>query len=171
MKYDDSQTGGYSYSEKLALVAKGLMEPKEIGMASADDAIYEITGLKKPDAQPWLSDFITFEASVVPLEVRAQWARQEEKVIPADSVGWKEAWMDKHRNEHRIQAILRSGNIKAMLDQTFTDPIYGFAELLRQASDMLTQKYEEIKQTNPEKPVKTREEINTEHRVRVATGK
>jgi hypothetical protein len=163
-KYDDSQKGGYSYSEKLALVSKGLMDPHEIGMTSQDDAIYEITGLKPPPKVGFLGDWVTFEASVVPLEVRSKWARAEQKVIPPDPKMWEAEWRQEHQKEHQIQGILRSGNVQARVDQIFTDPILGFAELLRRVSDMLLVRYEQLKKENPEHPFKTRADLEAEKR-------
>jgi hypothetical protein len=169
-KYDDSDKGGHSYAEKLALVSKGLMDPKEIGMVSADDAIYEITGLKKPPTEPWLGDWITFEASVVPLEVRSKWARQELKVIPTNPQQWEAEWRQEHKNEFQVQTVLRSGNVQARLDQIFTDPILGFAELLRRSSDLLLVRYEQIKKENPRQPIKTRSDLEAEKRAALSAG-
>jgi hypothetical protein len=167
-KYDDSEKGGFSYMDKLVMVSKDMMDPKEIGMTSKDDAIYEITGLKKPPAESYLSDWLTFEVAEVPVAVRARWARQDLKVVPTDKALWESQWAEEHKNEHRLQVVMRSGNIQARLDQTFTDPILGFAELMRQASDMLLQRYEQIKKENPRKPVKTREDIEAEKRAAAA---
>ena len=166
-KYDDSEKGGYSYAEKLALVSKGQMDPKEIGMASADDAIYEITGLKPAPKQPWLGDWMTFEASVVPLEVRSKWARQELKVIPTNPAQWEAEWRNEHKDEYQIQCVFRSGNEQARVDQTFTDPILGFAELMRRSSDLLLVRYEQIKKENPDKPIKTRSDLASEKRAAI----
>lgn len=169
-KYDDSAKGGYSYAEKLGLVAKGLMDPHEIGMTSADDAIYAITGLEKPAPVSFLGDWLQFEASVVPLAQRAKWARQDLKVIPTNPRAWEADWCEEHKAEYQLQGILRSGNCQARIDQTFTDPILGFAEFLRQASDLLLQRYEIIKKENPEHPFKTREEERVERETRRAQG-
>lgn len=166
MDYDDTAKGGYSYLEKLALVSKGQMNPKEIGMASADDAIYEITGTKAP--LPFLGDWITFEASVVPLGVRSQWARQDLKIIPPNPAEWEAEWREAHKTEFHVQAILKSGSVAANVDQKFTDPILGFAEMLRRAADLLVVRYEQIKNENPEKPVKTREDLAAEARAKDA---
>ncbi len=159
-QYDDTEKGGFTYLEKLALVAKGQMNPNEIGMASQDDAIYEITGKKRPDA--WLGDWVTFEASIVPLNVRAQWARQALKVVPTDTAQWEADWRAEHKDEHQVQGILKSGSVGAVVDQTYADPILGFAEMLRRAATMLEQRYEEIKIANPDKPIKTREDLAAE---------
>lgn len=170
-KYDDSQSGGYSYAEKLAMVSKGMMDPHEIGMTSQDDAIYEITGLKPAPNLPWLGDWVTFEASVVPIEVRAKWARAELKVIPPNPDQWEAEWRSEHKDEYQVQGILRSGNVQARVDQIFTDPILGFAEFLRRVSDMLLIRYEQIKKENPEHPIKTRSDLEAEKRQAIAEAR
>lgn len=166
-KYDDSGTGGYNYLEKLGMVAKGLMDPKEIGMASVDDAIFEITGTKPP--LPFMGDWATFEVSVVPLDIQAKWARQELKVIPPNPVEWEAEWKEAHKNEFRVQGILKSGNCAAQVDQTFTDPILGFADMMRKAADMLMVRYNQVKEANPN-PIKTREDLQNEARTAAVTG-
>ncbi len=167
-KYDDSESGGHSYAEKLVLVSKGLMDPHEIGMASQDDAIYEITGLKPPPTVPFLGDWVTFEASVVPLEVRAKWALSELKITPPNKEQWMAEWRNEHKDEFQVQGILRSGNCQARVDQIFTDPILGFAEFLRRASDLLQVRYEQVKKENPEHPIKTRSDLESEKRAQLA---
>jgi hypothetical protein len=163
-KYDDSKEGGYSYVEKLALVSQGMMDPHEIGMTSADDAIYEITGLKPAPPQQFLGDWVTFEASVIPLEVRAKWARQELKVVPPNKEQWEAEWRNEHKNEFQIECRLRSGSVYVIAQQTFTEPILGFAEMLRRMPDLLLARYEQIKKENPEHPIKTRSDIESERR-------
>lgn len=158
-KYDDKEKGGYGYAEKLALVAKGLMNPNEIGMASADEAIFEITGTKPPP--PFLGDWVTFEASVIPLEVQSKWARQALKVIPTNPAEWEAEWREKHKNEFRLQGILRSGSCMAQVDQTYTDPILGMAELMGRAAKILLDRYDQLKKET-DKPIKTRYDLQTE---------
>jgi hypothetical protein len=159
-KYDDGVKGGYTYGEKLALVAQGNMDPHEIGLTTPEDAIKELVGDTEPP-KPWLSDFLTFEAVVVPPSVRAKWARSEEKIIPIDEVGWLENWAKEHASEHAIQGRLCSGNCTANFGQKFADPILGFAEMLRNAATLLEERYEQVKAVN-DHPVKTREEIEAE---------
>ncbi len=161
-KYDDSAEGGYSYLEKLALVAQGNMDPKEIGMVTADDAIMEITGAKK--TRPFLGDWVTFEASVIPIAVLAQWALQELKIKPTDIVQWKADWCEQHKEKARwkIQSLMRSGNVQAQAEQTFTDPILGFAEMMRKAAILLELRYEQLKKEYPDKPFKTRDDLAAE---------
>jgi hypothetical protein len=161
MKYDDSDSGGFSYLEKIALVAKGQMNPHEIGMTSQDDAIREITGKKLEKPQPFLGDWVTFEASVIPLDVLAKWARKDLKVIPTDTAQWEADWKEQHKAEFRVQGILKSGSVGAVVDQKYTDPILGFCEMLRQAADMLTERYEQIK-NETDKPIKTRDDLRAE---------
>jgi hypothetical protein len=152
-KYDDSETGGYSYAEKLALVAQGLMDPTSIGLPPGDAghklALDELTGEEKPT--PKLADYVTFEASTVPIELRAHWARQDLKVVPTGVTAreWEANWIAEHKNEFTIQATLHSGYLMSQVGQTFTDPILGFCELMRKAADLLEAKYNELKQTDP----------------------
>lgn len=167
-KYDDSEKGGFSYLEKLALVAQGNMDPKEIGMVSADEAIMEITGAKK--TLPFLGDWITFEASVVPVAIRAQWALQELKIKPNDAAQWKADWSEQHKSEWQIQSIMRSGNVQAQADQAFTDPILGFAEMMRKAATLLELRYEQLKKENPDQPFKTRDDLAAEESQRAVTA-
>ena len=165
-KYDDSATGGYSYLEKLALVAQGSMDPKEIGMADANEAHRELMGEPRK-AEPYLGDWITFEASVVPMSIRSRWARQDLKIVPTNTREWEAEWAEQHKDEFRVQAIMRSGNIMAQLDQTFVDPIKGFGELLRKAADALESRYETLKKESKQ-PIKTRDDIANELAVSTA---
>jgi hypothetical protein len=153
-KYDDKEQGGYDYGEKLALVAQGLMDPKSIGLPPGDDgqrkAYEEITG--KPTLAAKLGDFVTFEASTIPNEIRAHWARQELKVIPAGLTAkeWELKWIDDHKGEVAVQGTLHSGTCHSVMQRLYTDPILGFANMLRGAAEMLEQKYEELKKNDPE---------------------
>jgi hypothetical protein len=158
-KYDDSATGGYSYPEKLAAVAEGLMDPKSIGLppdkAGQKAAIEEMIG-QKPTL-PKFGDFITFEASVVPQELRAHWARQDtglamDKAAAAD---WEAQWIEKHAKEYAIQGRIHSGTIAGQFGQIFSDPILGFCEMLRKTADMLQDRYNELLKTDPN-PIVTR---------------
>ena len=158
-KYDDSNKGGYSYAEKLALAAQGHMDPQEIGLppeeAGQKAAIDELDG-KKPELMK-LGDFVTFEASVVPIQLRAHWALQDLKIQPENPKGWEADWCEEHKAEVAIQGLLHSGGLAARIGQLFTDPILGFVQLMRKSADILEEKYNELKQTDPN-PIVTREE-------------
>lgn len=139
---------GYTYGEKLALVAQELMDPKEIGLASAEEAKLRILGDPKPEIK--LGNFVTFEASVVPLTIRAEWARQEAKIVPFDT----EAWMAEHKKEFRIQARLRCGTAFGLFDQTFSEPIAGLIAMMENAVARLREKLaeEQAAEANTETP-------------------
>lgn len=147
--YDDSAKGGYSYAEKLAAVADGLMDPKEIGMASAEEA--QVKLLPDKLKKPVFGTTMMFRAGVVPLELRAHWAEQEykaeRKIVSADTDFDKEAWMEAHKNEFPIQGDFICGQATAKFGQTFADPILGLCQMLRKCADMLEAKY-----TEPEEP-------------------
>ena len=157
-KYDDREQGGYSYGEKLKLVAAGQMDPQEIGLppeeAGQKAAIDELDN--KPKLLK-LGDFVTFEASVVPPQLRAHWARQELAIQPDNPKGWEADWCEEHKNEFAVQGLLHSGAMAARVGQLFADPILGFVEMMRKAADILEQKYNELKQTDPN-PIITRDE-------------
>jgi hypothetical protein len=152
-KYDDSAQGGYSYAEKLALAAQGLMDPQEIGLPPDDAgqkrALQEISG--DEELKPKLGDFVTFEASVVPIQLRAHWARQDLKVVPSGVTAreWEEEWIKEHKHEWAVQGSLHSGTCHATLQRIYADPIIGFVEMMRQAADLLQAKYEDLKRTDP----------------------
>lgn len=121
----------YSADEKLAMVANGLMDPKEIGLASAEEAQLQVM----PDAepQPTLGDPVNFRCSEVPMPLRLLWAKQESKIAPFNEAEWLEA----NGATHRIQGELRSGNMVGRLERTVTDPIDGFILLMEDAVEQL----------------------------------
>jgi hypothetical protein len=131
MSNQDPQGEGFSYDEKLALVANEMMDPAEIGLASAAEARLKV--MPEPEPQPTLGDPINFRASEVPLQLRALWAKQESKIAPFD----EEGWMRENAHTHRIQAELRSGNMVGRLERTVTDPIDGFILLMEDAVEQL----------------------------------
>lgn len=155
-QYDDSAKGGYTYEEKLGLVAQGGMDPKTIGLSSAEDAKNIILGQDKPE--PKLGDFFALEASVVPIALRARWARQDLKIQPENPRGWEADWCEQHKNEHSIQSQFRCGSMAAVFGQTYTDPILGFIEIMRKAATLLEVKYAELKANDPY-PIITRDEV------------
>jgi hypothetical protein len=140
-KYDDKDKGGYSYAEKLKMVAEEQMDPKEIGLASADDAKLQIM----PDAAPkrQLGDFITFEASAVPLDLRAQWAYSEEKIIPPDKAAWIAEWKEKNKDSIVLQSRVRCGTALATAGRTVSDMVLGFCVMLEDAAALIRKEYEE----------------------------
>ena len=149
-KYNDADKGGYNYAEKLALAAQGMMDPKEIGMTSQEDAIKAITGEEKPS--PKAGDFITFHASTIPNEVRARWARSELKVIPQDFAAdeFEQKWVEERDGiEFAVQGEMHCGTLFTQMRQLYRDPILGFAHMLRHAADLLETKYNELKATDP----------------------
>ncbi len=157
-KYDDRDKGGYSYGEKLKLAAAGMMDPQEIGLPPEEAG--QKAALNELDDKPKvmkLGDFVTFEASVVPPQLRAHWARQDLKIQPDNPKGWEADWCESHKNEHAIQGLLHSGALAAKVGQLFTDPILGFVALIRKAADILEDKYNELKKTDPN-PIITRDE-------------
>jgi len=156
-KYDDRETGGYSYAEKLALVAQDVMDPKEIGLTSRAEAVREITGEEKPSEK--LGDFVTFQVSVVPIELRAHWARQEASILTEGETAreWEQKWIEKNKDTYAVQGDVHSGHLHAKFGQTFSDPIKGFCVMLRNVADMLETKYEELKKNDPN-PIITRKD-------------
>ena len=158
-KYDDRDKGGYSYAEKLKLVAAGHMDPKEIGLPPETEgqkaAIDELDG--KPKLLK-LGDFLTIEMSVVPPRLRAHWALQDLAIKPDNPKEWEANWCEEHKNEFAVQGMLHSGAMISRAGQLFSDPILGFVEMLRKYADTLEAKYNELKQTDPN-PIITRDEI------------
>lgn len=157
-KYDDSSKGGYNYAEKLRLVAAGQMDPREIGLppeeAGQKAAIDELD--EKPKLLK-LGDFLTVEMSVVPIQLRAHWARQDLKIQPDNPKAWEADWCEQHKSEYAIQGLLHSGGLIARAGQLFNDPILGFVSFLRTYADLVEKKYNELKQTDPN-PIITRDE-------------
>lgn len=153
-QYDDGK-GGFSYAEKLALVAQGMMAPESIGLSSQEQAYKEITG--EEELSPKLGDFVTFEASTIPSELRAHWACDELKVKPSGFVAkeWEAKWVEEHKDEYAVQGTLHSGTCHATLQRLYSDPIIGFVEMIRQAADLLEAKYNDLKKTDPN-PIITR---------------
>jgi hypothetical protein len=163
-KYDDTEKGGYSYPEKLAMVAAEQMDPQEIGLPPNEDGNPKGARAAQEELEdkpkiPKLGDFVTFEASIVPPALRAHWARQDLAIQPDNARVWEAEWCEEHKNEFAIQAMLHSGAMAARIGQLFSDPILGFVELMRKSADILEEKYNELKKTDPN-PIITREEAN-----------
>lgn len=142
-KYDDSAKGGFSFEEKLRMVAEEQMAPSEIGLADANEARLQLM----PEAAKKLvfGTTLIFRAGVVPPELRAEWALQETKVVlaPSDALRWKADWMEEHKHEYPIQGDLCCGNANARFGQAFKDPVLGLCQMLRIAADTLEKKYTE----------------------------
>ncbi len=156
-KYDDSAEGGYSVAEKLGMVAMEQMDPAELGLPDAKAAKQIISGENaKPEVMK-LGDFVTFEASVVPPRLRAHWALQDLAVKPDNPKDWEATWCEEHANEFAVQGLLHSGAMAAKIGQLFKDPILGFCEMLRKAAQILEDKYNELKETDPN-PIITRDQ-------------
>ncbi len=156
-KYDDSKEGGYSVAEKLAMVAQEQMDPAELGLPDAKAAKNIITGENEKPEVMKLGDFVTFEASVVPPRLRAHWAYQDLEVKPGNQKDWEANWCEEHKDEYAIQGLLHSGAMAARVGQLFRDPILGFCELMRKNAQILEDKYNELKKTDPN-PIVTRDE-------------
>lgn len=141
--YDDSAKGGFTYEEKLALVADEKMDPKEIGLTSADDARLAI--LPEAARKPVFGTTLMLRCGVVPIELRAEWAYQEQKIVmsPTDKDNFLHSFMEENKNEFPVQGDLVCGNMNARFARSFKDPILGLAQMMRLAADMLEAKYTE----------------------------
>lgn len=165
---DVGKTGdGPSYKEKLEMVAAGMIDPKEVGVTSQEEAVAKMLG--EAPILPKLGDFVTFECSVVPLELRAHWARQDLKIIPTNPQEWEQDWIKANKDSYALQGEMKSGTIACRVGQMFKDPILGFTELMRKAADMLEKRYNELKETDPN-PLITREEILKRARTNLQRG-
>lgn len=133
----------YTYPEKLQLVARGLMDPKEVGVVSQEEAMGKILNVVPEEKKaPFLGDFCTFEVSEVPLDLRRHWAKQDTTIVGAFD---PETWDAENKNTHRLQARLRCGNINAMLEQTVRDDaVEGFILLLTAGAAALRKMREQI---------------------------
>lgn len=130
----------YTPEEKLALVAQELMDPKEIGLTTAEEARLQIL----PDAKVprKLEGFIVFEASEVPLDRRAQFAYDALKVIPPDKELWLAEWKVEHKDEIFLQARTRCGNATAVTGGRASDQVMGLINLMEDAAKMLRDEYD-----------------------------
>lgn len=140
-QYDDSAKGGYSYEEKLDLVAQGLMDPKEIGLTDEQEAQAQLP------KEPKIESYIAFECSEVPVGVRAQWALKDQKIQPANPRGWMADWIENCK-DHLIQARMHTGNMQAKLQQTVSEPVLGMVAIMHETADLIAKKYAEIQVQN-----------------------
>jgi hypothetical protein len=145
-QYDDSAKGGYSYAEKLQQVALGNMDPKSIGMTSAEDAQLKIEPKEK--VAPKIGTTVLFRAGAVPMELRVLWAKQEHnknrKIISAETDFDEAAWIEANKNDFPIQGDLICGQAAAKFSQTYKDPVLGLCQMLKKAGAMLEAKYLEL---------------------------
>lgn len=150
----------FTQEEKLALVAANMMDPKEVGLTSAEDAAKEL-GLTEPPAPLKLGKGLRLECWIVPLEIRAEWAYQETKIIlaPSDKTAYVEKWIAEHQSNFLIQARLHCGNGHMEFEQTFTDEVLGLCTMTKIAGEKLEKLHiaaqeRDAKETNePAEPV------------------
>lgn len=131
----------YTKEEKLALVAQELMAPEEVGLASAEEAKAIIMPEEAKKIE--LGHMVEFAASVVPIELRAQWAYQETKIVlaPSDKTAWLENWIGENKNSYLIQGRMNCGNAQAQFQREYKDPILGLSQMLRLCGEMLEKQY------------------------------
>lgn len=148
---NDPHPKEYTYAERLALVQKGLMSPTDLGIvpvaAEADEATAggEIIEPEfDPNKKPELGDFIVFQASVVPPDLRAEWAmldaKAKNKILPFNFD--KEAWKQEHKNEHQVQCKAQCGTASMMVEGMFSDKILGLCNMLDAAAKQFREFYE-----------------------------
>jgi hypothetical protein len=153
--------------KKMQQVLLGNMDPKEVGVADLKDIPIigeqpaqpdptKLRALKGPNATPKMGDRVEFIGSVVPLRLRAEWEKQDSKIIPFDIEGW----MAEHKDEYRIQTMAAIGNGIIRLDQTFSDPVLGLCEMMEKTAAEIRTKYEELKKS-AEQPVEGQTILHT----------
>lgn len=133
----------FTRDEKLNLIAEGLMAPEDAGLSSVEQAKLEIM----PDAQPipQFGDSLRFECGIVPIELRARWAREESTIIPTDISGWEEEWREANKNTFLVQGHMQCGTVGAQFERTYSDPILGLVLTMRRCADMIEARYSEGK--------------------------
>lgn len=158
----DKHPKEYTYGERLALVNAGLMAPEDLGILPTPGDKTEATegGVEiKPATpeelakKPELGDYVVFQAALVPLMLRGEWARldykQEHPLDPKLEGFNKETWMEEHKDEHVIQAKFQCGTASGTIEGKFSDKILGLTNLLNAAAEQIKKFYEQEK--NPEK--------------------
>jgi hypothetical protein len=130
----------FTNEEKLDLIEKGLMDPAEMGLTCKPSELPAVMGeapkiLPPAVTVPKLGNWLTFEASPVPPDIRAMWAKQDAVIIPFDV----EAYKEQIKDEALIQVIFRCGNLQAKLEQLVkADALHeGFAMMLEKAAAAL----------------------------------
>lgn len=138
---EGNESAEYTKEEKLALVADGLMAPEEVGLVSAEEAHLQL--MPEAEREVVFGNELFLQMGVIPLELRAEWAYDENKIIlaPADKTAWIEEWIGENKKTYRIQGGLRCGSLQGKFERTFRDPVIGLAQMLRVAADMLEAKY------------------------------
>jgi hypothetical protein len=142
----------FTPEEKLALVAANMMDPKEVGLVSAEEAQDKL-GLEEPKKELKLGKGLRLECWIVPLEIRAEWGYGDTKIIlaPTDKIAWIEKWLEDNRNTFLIQARLHCGNGHMEFEQLFKDEVLGLCAMTKIAAEKLEQLYvgsERAKETN-----------------------
>lgn len=136
---DGENSTTFTRDEKLGLVANELMDPKEVGLTTAEEAKLEI--LPEAERVIQLGTDVKFECGVIPLAIRAEWARQDLVVVPTDISAWKDKWMAANKNTYLIQGVLHCGTAQGRFQRTFSDPTLGLALMLKIAGEMLEKQY------------------------------
>ncbi len=132
------------YEAKLAMVATGMMDPKEIGLATAEEAQLKI--MPDPEKVAMLGDFVTFEASEVPLELRAKWDQDQSKIIlsKSEAADARDAYVEENKDSMLIQCRLRCGTLLGTFqqeyDRTRTAKAMAFADLMVKCAQQLATK-------------------------------
>lgn len=141
IKAEGDQSKEFTQEEKMALVADGMMAPETVGLSSAEEAHLTIAPEDKP--KPDFGTTVMLQAGEVPIELRAEWAYQETKIIlaPYDKTKFIQDYIKEHSGSHRMQGKMRLGNIEFSFERTYTDPVLGLAGLLEIAAIQLEAAY------------------------------
>lgn len=145
----------FTYDEKLALVARGAMDPKEIGLASAEEANVKVLDKMTPEQRfeaTKLQPEVAFNAREVPPQLRAHWAMKDTKLVlpKSETNDWIDNWVEEHKDEHLVQARFQSGAVTAAMELLCTDPILGIAQLLINSATAINERYTEQQQREKE---------------------
>lgn len=141
IKEEGAKSSEFTHAEKMALVADGAMDPKEVGLTSAEEAHLQIVPEDKPKFDFGTTLFL--QAGVVPMELRAEWAYKETKIIlaPSDKTQFLEDYIKENSGTYRIQGALRCGNLEAKFERTYKNPVLGLAAILELAGKQLESAY------------------------------
>jgi len=154
----DKNPTEYTFDEKLALVNNGLMAPEDLGVLPASGEASEATAggaeIKPATSEelakkPELGKYVVVQAAVIPLELRAEWAKldakRESKIVPFKFD--KEAWIEEHKGEYISQAKFQCGTAAGVVEGKFSDPILGLCNLLDAVAKQIREFYENEKNT------------------------
>lgn len=138
---EGNATGEYTQSEKMALVAAEMMDPKEVGLTSAEDAQKQI--MPEEAAKLQLGKGLRFECWIVPPEIRAEWAYTDTKIIlaPTDKAEYIKKWLEDNKSTFLMQARLHCGNGHMEFEQMFKDEVLGLCAMTKTAGEKLEQLY------------------------------